>query len=426
MAIAFDSVGTASNTNSNGTISWPHTLINNSNGIILAFFGGASTPGTIVNPPTFAGSAMTKLINVTNANSTMAQEIWYLKNPPIGTGTFNGTWSNSTIGKRSISLAYTGINQSIPFAGSTTTSGTTGGSATLTDTTLGLNNWFVGAVIQNSGVGTTAIGNQRGTVTASSIEEMGADNTTGTLKWTWFGGQSAAVGAELNIASIPIQSSGTAALGLGSTSAVWGSNTTTGNLIVVGVTITNATTLGTVTSITDSQSNTYQKAISGTKSSALVSVIDEELWYAKNITGGAGSVTVNHSIDNAAVYVREYTGYSTLDATNSAIGSSSTPNTGTVNTNFSAELLVVSTGDDNVGGGQTWTAAGTYGDMVGTATTLTGVSMEDALQVGTVAQTGTLTLGNSSNWVSLFASFYQAAASGTVFPGYRSLLGVGQ
>jgi hypothetical protein len=226
------------------------------------------------------------------------------------------------------------------------------------------------------------------------------------------------------LANYLIQSSGTSALGLGSTSTVWGSATTTGNLIVVGIALTNALTLGTVSSVTDSQGNSYTKALSKAGTN-LTDVINTEIWYASNITGGAGSVTVNHTIDNAAMFAREYTGFNTLDVTSSALGSSTTPNSGTSSaTSQGTELLLVATGDDK-GTSQTWAAAGAFGNMVGTATTLTGVSMEDHLLVATGAQTGTLTLGSAANWDSLLASFYYALA-GSALLGYRTLLGVGR
>src|ERR1035437_3533088 len=220
-----------------------------------------------------------------------------------------------------------------------------------------------------------------------------------------------------------IQSSGTSALGLGSTSVTWGIVTTTGNMVVVGVALTNALTLGTVSSITDSQGNSYSKALQKAGTS-LSDVLNTEIWYATNITGGAGSVTVNHTIDNAAMFAREYTGFNTLDVTNAALGSSTTPNSGTSSaTSQGTELLVVSTGDDK-GATQTWAAAGLFGNMVGTATTLTGLSMEDQILVSTGAQTGTLTLGAAANWDSLLVSFYNAVAGSSTMH-YRTLLGVG-
>lgn len=221
-----------------------------------------------------------------------------------------------------------------------------------------------------------------------------------------------------------IQSSGTANLSVGSTSVSWNSSTTSGNLVVVGVSLTNAAVLGTVSSITDVQGNTYQKALSGTIST-LTDVLNVELWYGTNIIGGAGSVTIFHTIDACAIYAREYTGFNTLDVLGSASGSSTTPNSGTSGvTSVANELIVVATGDDK-GASQTWTAAGSYGDIVGTATTLTGLSMEDNIVSATGAQIGTLVLGSSANWESLLASFKNVGVAGGII-GYKSLLGVGQ
>lgn len=219
-----------------------------------------------------------------------------------------------------------------------------------------------------------------------------------------------------------IQTIGAANLGLGSTLGTLPSNMTAGNMIVVGVTVTNALSVGTVSSITDGQSNAYTRAIRGTLSEA-TSVIDEEIWYSAGITGGTGIITVNHTVDNAAIFVREYTGVNTLDVTNSATGSSAAPNTGTVTSTFGTELLVVSTGDDK-GATQTYTLASNFQDLVGTTTTLTGLSMEDNAVYATGGQTGSTTFGAAANWVSLLASFYQATPS--AIRGWKTLLGVGQ
>lgn len=411
------------------TFSWSHTVGNLTNGFIAAIIGG-DIAGS-VSSLKFAGTAMTKVAGTVAAGGPTDCELWYLLNPPTGLGTFNGTISGATsLETDTASISYGNVNQVTPILGSVIAAGTATSGSITRSLTGGGNSIFLGASAIDNAAGTTAIGSQLGTASNGGGNLLVANINTGTLRWTYGGLTShfANVGIELNGVAAGtnlIQSSGTSALGLGSTSAVWGKNTTNGNLIVVGVTLTNVSVLGTVTSITDTQGNGYQKAISGTKNSSLVSVIDEEIWYGTNITGGAGSVTVNHTIDNCAMFAREYSGFNTLDATSSAIGSSSAPNTGTVNTNFANELLIVSTGDDN-GTAQTYTAKGSFGDIVGTTTTLTGNSMEDALQSGTAAQTGTLGLGNSADWVSLFASFYQASQASSFSVGYKSLLGAGK
>ncbi len=89
----------------------------------------------------------------------------------------------------------------------------------------------------------------------------------------------------------------------------WNGDTTTGNLIVIAIG-TQATSV--VSSITDSQSNSYSK-VDGTTNTN-----DGELWYAENITGGTTptvTITLTSILSTAAV-MREYSGIaaSALDA----------------------------------------------------------------------------------------------------------------
>lgn len=205
-----------------------------------------------------------------------------------------------------------------------------------------------------------------------------------------------------------VQDAGTSGLGASALSASWLSNTTTGNLVVVGVSITNAATLGTVTSVVDTQSNTYVKAVSKAGTGAIV--VGAELWYATNIIGGAGSVTVNHVLDSTSIFVREYSGaFNYLDVTSSKAGSSTTPDSGATGATAQGNELIVVASADAFGGTQTYAAAGAYGNIVGTTTTVTGVAMEDNLTIVTGAQTGTLTLTVAQEWVCLAAAFKRIA-----------------
>lgn len=205
-----------------------------------------------------------------------------------------------------------------------------------------------------------------------------------------------------------IQSTGTSGIGLTVLSSSWGGATTTGNMVVVGVTITNLATLGTVTSVVDTQGNVYSKAasIAGTA----VKVLNTEIWYATNIIGGAGSVTVNLPLNAVSMYVREYSGgYNYLDVTSSAVGSSATLNSGTTAVVAQAnELLIIASGDET-GGTQTYQAAGNFGDMVGTTTTATGLCMSDQIVNTGGAQTGTNTMTVADEWVSVMATFRRMA-----------------
>ncbi|HTB25213.1 MAG TPA: hypothetical protein VK711_07570, partial [Puia sp.] len=73
-----------------------------------------------------------------------------------------------------------------------------------------------------------------------------------------------------------------------SISVAFGAASTSGNLIVVHVDWDGQT--NNVTAVTDNKGNSYKK-ISGTTNWNGISYA-AELWYAYNITGGAGAITV--------------------------------------------------------------------------------------------------------------------------------------
>ena len=194
----FDSVGTGYTTASGSVITWPHTVVSNSDGVILASLG-ANTTGSITSLK-FAGAALTKIIGGTNgASGGVENELWYLLNPPTGLGTFNGTYSATFGDKGGISLAYTGINQATPIFGSGITVGTAQNSGSV-EVALQANNWLVGAYFVDGAPGTTGIGVERGTP-AGNGELMGADSTGGTLEWARGSGNFTIVAAELNAAA---------------------------------------------------------------------------------------------------------------------------------------------------------------------------------------------------------------------------------
>lgn len=410
MAIAFDSVASSGTAGFKQVVSWAHTVVSNTNGAMIVF---ASDNGTSnVTSLKFAGNPLTKIIAGTSSGNPTG-EMWYMVNPPIGLGTFNGTWSVMNNDDKSVvSMAYTGVNSATPIAGSVSILGTSVNSGSVTRT-IGLNNLFVGGITLSGRPGTTSVGNERGTFSPDTAQEvLGADSTGGTIRWTHPVNNFVAQGIELNnsngVGTNLIQSAGSSALAATSIAASWGGATTTGNMVVVGVSLTNAAVLGTVTSVADTQGNAYTRAarIAGTD----LKVINSELWYATNIIGGAGSVIVNNTLDNIAIYAREYSGgYNYLDAVGSAVGSSTTPNAGTTGVPLQANELVIVTSADENGATQTYTAAANFGDMVGTTTTATGVSMSDNIINTGGAQTGTLTLGNTAGWASVCATFQRQA-----------------
>lgn len=432
MAIAFDgtsSSGTQGASN-NGTYEWTHAITSSSKGA-LAVGAGLRLSGGTVGTVTWNGTNMTNIRKDAVGNRVIS--MWYYLNPGVQTGTIKVFNQGTASSSMAAGISLIGIDQSNSLDSNQGTTYAAVTNPTIPTALVANNVWLVSAINSGADVAVLTAGTP-GTLTMAgsiigqdqiAISYGGTYNAVGAGSVQW--GMGSSSNAALEYASFKpspadtnlVQSTGTSNLALGSTLVTFSSNMTAGNLIVVGVTVTNALTLGTVSSITDNQNNTYTLAKSATISEA-TSVIDEEIWYAKNIIGGIGTVTVNHTVDNAAVFAREYSGFDTLDVTSSANGSNTTPNTGTATTTVASELLIVSTGDDK-GAGQTYTPGTVYGDIVGTTATLTGLSMEDNIISATGAQTGTLTFGAAANWVSLFASFYKSSAAG----GYKTLLGVG-
>lgn len=127
-----------------------------------------------------------------------------------------------------------------------------------------------------------------------------------------------------------------------SIAATWGGNTATGNLSVLGVAWTGSGI--NVSSVTDSQGNTYQSARAKTAASSGIDYY--QIWYAENITGGTTpTVTVNFS--GSATFRRigmhEVSGLATsgsLDQTNAGTATSGTTvNPGNVTTTVADEYL---------------------------------------------------------------------------------------
>ncbi len=193
MAIAFDSIGTAAF--GIGTVqSSTHTVVSNTNGILFALFA-TGVGATLQASPKYSGQAMTKVV-IGTAATPLAIEMWYLLNPPTGLGTALGTWDVTSSRRETITIAYTGVNQTTPIAGSTAGSATAVTSGSVTRT-IAANSWWVGAALWSTTSGTQAIGNLRGSSFTTGWREFGADATSGTLNWTFPSTDVAMVGAEI-------------------------------------------------------------------------------------------------------------------------------------------------------------------------------------------------------------------------------------
>src|SRR5206468_1571208 len=96
-------------------------------------------------------------------------------------------------------------------------------------------------------------------------------------------------------------------------------------------------TVATVQAVQDSAGNTYALAIGPTSGTGL----RQSIYYAKNIVGGANTVTVTFS--QAAAYpdvrVVEYRGVSALDVTASGSGTGTTSSSAAATTTAANELI---------------------------------------------------------------------------------------
>jgi hypothetical protein len=188
----------------------------------------------------------------------------------------------------------------------------------------------------------------------------------------------------------------------------FGSTTASGSLLVVLV--DSRTT--TVTSVTDSASNTYVQA--GT---TFTSYTNNNLscWYAKNATANAGTVTVNYnaaiSYNNIAIY--EITGADTsgpLDTTKTGNGNSGTIASGSF-TISGNEIIVAKFGNDNFATvtGNTGYTVNQYG-VTGDANAYFG----DMYHITSSSEAAGGTFSPSTFWGIFAASFKEASGGGGV------------
>jgi Domain of unknown function (DUF4091)/Putative Ig domain len=190
---------------------------------------------------------------------------------------------------------------------------------------------------------------------------------------------------------------------VGSISAAFPASNTAGNLIIAFVRMSTSTQ---TVSITDTAGNTYSDAIAQAQDADGHQV---HVFYAKNIGGGANSVTATFSSTNnhpwLAIY--EYSGLSAsnpLDQIAAAQGGGSTASTGPAATTTSANELV-------------FVGAGFPADFSGTVTIDSGypstqqdtgtsrAANKAAIVSSTGSYTGTFILNASTNWTAVLATF---------------------
>lgn len=194
----------------------------------------------------------------------------------------------------------------------------------------------------------------------------------------------------------------------------WGSNTTSGNLIIVGVSWTTAGI--NVNSVTDSQGNVYQSARAKTAHSGNADFY--QIWYAENITGGTTpTVTVNFSGSATfrLVGIHEVSGClksGALDQTAGATANSgATIDPGNVTTTLPDEYLFsggTSFGAQTFTQGANWAARTTPSDSAFTQDRIVNA-------IGTYATSFTQS-DSSKAWIAQAATFKGPTLAATGFP----------
>ena len=194
-----------------------------------------------------------------------------------------------------------------------------------------------------------------------------------------------------------------------SLSVAFGSANTAGNLIIAAVRM--STTSQTVT-VTDSAGNTYTDAVAQSQTTDGHQV---HVFYAKNVAGGANTVTATFSGNNnrpwLAVY--EYSGLSAtspLDRTAHAQGSGSAPTSGATPTTVSAnELVFAAVGLPASYKGTV--AAGSGYALLQQDTGSSRAANEAAVVTSTGSYAGTFGLSAGTNWTAVVATFAAAGAT---------------
>lgn len=192
----------------------------------------------------------------------------------------------------------------------------------------------------------------------------------------------------------------------------WDGNTTSGSTIIVAVCYNNDYA-GNVSTIVDSQSNTYTKINDGA-----VADVNGELWYAYNITGGTTptiTITMTDGFDVCAI-AREYSGLLTtdpLDVSSEGTTSNTTSHTSatTASTNQANELVVAMlAGSYN----STYTLGSGYSNLANiNANDLYGsIAIEDKDVTSTGTQSATITTGTAINGYFAVSTFKEATGGG--------------
>jgi len=194
------------------------------------------------------------------------------------------------------------------------------------------------------------------------------------------------------------------------------SNNVAGDLIVVSI---RASSTGQVFSVSDSNGNTYRRAVQFNET---VDATTLGIFYAENAHAGANTVTVSDTISGTFRFaILEYSGIATassLDGTAAAQGTSASPNSGNLTTSVPGDLLF---GIASTANPASFTAAAGYVIRESVPSNGAKLIAEDRVQPSAGAASAGATLGASDIWGSALAAFKAASGGAVTAPTITSL-----
>ena len=187
-------------------------------------------------------------------------------------------------------------------------------------------------------------------------------------------------------------------------SKAFSSASSTGNLIIVHLDWDGQTR--DISSVTDSKSNTYHLINGPTNWNG--SNYRGDLWYAYNITGGSGAITVTATLNGnptsyTQIYIAEYSGIqltNPLDQNSVATGSAGSESSGSKTTTFANELIFgISIGSNGlINDGSGFTLRSSANQNIEEDKKVT--------SIGTYSATFTNTNPGGNFWIAQMATFF--------------------
>jgi Abnormal spindle-like microcephaly-assoc'd, ASPM-SPD-2-Hydin len=195
-------------------------------------------------------------------------------------------------------------------------------------------------------------------------------------------------------------------------SLAFGANNAAGNFIAV---VIQGGQAGEAFSVTDSQGNTYQQAIQTNENPTGETIA---IYYAMNIAGGANTVALFQPLLGSFRFaILEYSGVAksnALDVAAAAQGSSASPNSGSVTTTASGDLLV---GGILTAGGESYTPGSGYVIAESQpAESATNVIAEYQTRATAGSSAASASLGSTDFWAAVLAAFKPAGSGGPTPP----------